>query len=682
MVYHKLSRRDPYLRKALFEVYAEKCAYCGDLLQPKNMHVDHILAARAKASNDVDFNAYLDELRGKGFDTKNPDYIENYFPTCPGCNLKKNNRNFLARNLRAFHDEAEQKTQDILKKIEQYKAKAPADLDMFRPEKLDIMCLTKMPPWADSENVICRGKELDEITKLIESGKDILLMSGFGGIGKTSLARLVFHSVKDRFDEVAWVPYNGNLKNSMLASIELEEDLRDPEERWQMIRALKNDGKKKLFVIDNADHNDNQDPQKDADLQSLSGWSNTTVIVTSRLHQLGSYQPYSVGFLPKEEDCIELFYLYYENDPELTQLETVRKLLKLARNHTFTIELLAKSANCEDDLAQFHQELEEKGFSFPEIEVDTAHNEVTATIAEHLKILFDMRTRTPVQTELLWDFAVLPVDASLNKTEIKDWFGIDVNQCERLVSDGWLSRKEGRYAMHPLVREIIGLHEAPEDTAEHFLAYLENYHSGYYLCDEDYIELTRRAEIANTVSATVYEGRDMVYVACFINILGQCCHSLARYREAIKYNKKVMTIKENKRGTNCQDLFKETDKNTLLCYISLNELQMILGYYEKVLPVYEYTIGKEHLDMAVIYHILGTLYSYMEWYPYAIDYLLRALRIRLVKLGYGHTRSKNSYDALTDSYHAQHGETESFLPWLRRQLNAEEKRALDELLGA
>ena len=88
-MYHHYSKNDQYLRKALYEEYDKKCFYCGDTLQPKNMHVDHILASNYQHNSDETFNDYLNELIQNGFIF---DCVENYFPTCSSCNLKKNNK--------------------------------------------------------------------------------------------------------------------------------------------------------------------------------------------------------------------------------------------------------------------------------------------------------------------------------------------------------------------------------------------------------------------------------------------------------------------------------------------------------------------------------------------------------------------------------------------------------------
>lgn len=138
MKYHP---NDPLVRKALYEAYSKKCAYCGDLIQPKNMHIDHILATNAADENDIEFKKYIGELMDDGFIL---DSIENYRPSCASCNLKKNNRNFSVANLRFFHSEALKKSPKVLSIINKLKDK-PVSFDEFNPdydywEKIDFSC--------------------------------------------------------------------------------------------------------------------------------------------------------------------------------------------------------------------------------------------------------------------------------------------------------------------------------------------------------------------------------------------------------------------------------------------------------------------------------------------------------------------------------------------------------------
>lgn len=138
-MYHHYSKNDPLVRKALYEAYSKKCAYCGDLIQPKNMHVDHILATNAKKSDDSDFNQYIDELNNDGFIL---DSIENYRPSCAACNLIKSNRNLNVASLRFYHNQAKEKSSKVLSVINKYQNQdvsfAQFDPDYDYWEKIDF----------------------------------------------------------------------------------------------------------------------------------------------------------------------------------------------------------------------------------------------------------------------------------------------------------------------------------------------------------------------------------------------------------------------------------------------------------------------------------------------------------------------------------------------------------------
>ena len=138
-MYHPYSKSDPLVRKALYEAYSKKCAYCGDLIQPKNMHVDHILATNSKRMDDDEFNEYIDELMSDGFVLNS---IENYRPSCAACNLKKSNRNFSVANLRFFHGEAQSSAAKVLSILTRLKDQT-ISFDEFDPdydywEKIDF----------------------------------------------------------------------------------------------------------------------------------------------------------------------------------------------------------------------------------------------------------------------------------------------------------------------------------------------------------------------------------------------------------------------------------------------------------------------------------------------------------------------------------------------------------------
>ena len=191
-MYHYYSKNDPYVRKALYEAYSKKCAYCGDTIQPKNMHVDHILATKAKKSDDTAFNNYIDELNSDGFIL---DSIENYCPSCAACNLKKNNRNFSVANLRFYHHEASEKSNKVLSMISRFQ-KQGCSFDDFDPdydywEKIDFSRQKDISEAIAGYRLqpchVCacpRLAQVEEIKKKLEI-VDYVIVEGEPGCGKS-----------------------------------------------------------------------------------------------------------------------------------------------------------------------------------------------------------------------------------------------------------------------------------------------------------------------------------------------------------------------------------------------------------------------------------------------------------------------------------------------------------------
>ena len=114
-MFHPYRKDSSYLRAAMFKSYKEKCAYCGRIIQQRDMHIDHIIPSNRQEKIDDEVREYLVELHEKGFVV---DSIENYLPSCPACNIDKTNRIFTASNLRFYHEKARVHIEEILKIID------------------------------------------------------------------------------------------------------------------------------------------------------------------------------------------------------------------------------------------------------------------------------------------------------------------------------------------------------------------------------------------------------------------------------------------------------------------------------------------------------------------------------------------------------------------------------------
>ena len=422
-------------------------------------------------------------------------------------------------------------------------------------EALPHVLTTSVASFADERSVIHREHELHHIKYILTKKKTALLLSGFGGIGKTALARMLYARLSNEFDCIGWVEYHRSLKDSLLASIELYEEIVDQESRWKAISiCLKNNPAKKIIFIDNVDRDaiQLQDPKNDLLLQEITSWRNTTIVLTSRISELHGYQLYSIGPLGSArcpQACVDLFYYYFDKDEykkpieERQQKDAVIRLVTLAGFHTYTIELLARSAKYESNLSDYYKKIKELGFQFPSLLISTVRGNDSATAAKQLRLLFNTRSRSIIERQILWDFSVLPEGTRLSGSELKELLGYTENDLNKLCEDGWLrfERWQGFY-IHPLVKEIIHFDlnhgKAPIGTASHLLTLVQN---NTLISDHDtQSDIFRKLHLVETVEKYIVFNSDEEAELLFYN-LGLMEYQLARKRlTGIAYLEKAL----------------------------------------------------------------------------------------------------------------------------------------------
>ena len=373
---------------------------------------------------------------------------------------------------------------NAINKIEKTITTAINDNTLQYRKRDELPCiLTKsVVPYADERTVIHREHELCKIECILKEKKTALLLSGFGGLGKSSMARVLYAKSAKWFDCFGWVEYHKNLKNSLLASLDLNDEIEDQEKRWKKISTrLKNDLSSKIIFIDNVDYDEKQgqDPKYDLVLQDITCWTNMTVVLTSRMNELHGYQIYTIGYLGNVNQ------IYYDkselekNSEERKQRNAVDKLVQFAGFHTYAIELLARSAMYEDDLSSYVEKIDKLGFRFPSLKISTCYSSNSATAAKQLRVLFNMQSRSSKQRQILWDFSVLPEGTNLSRDEVMELLLYSENDLHYLCQEGWLIFVKGQgFHIHPLVREaiLLGLRrgKAPYRTVSHLRTLIFN----------------------------------------------------------------------------------------------------------------------------------------------------------------------------------------------------------------
>ena len=154
------------------------------------------------------------------------------------------------------------------------------------------------------EEILFRDDIIETVTDLINKGHRKLMIQGFGGIGKTSIARCLYHLLKDQYGHIAWIPYQLSLESSILQSFHCYEK-EDASSRMASIKKyIQNCKESILLIIDNVDYIDGHDLY----LEGLTG-TNVTMILTSRLEAIPCFETVSVEEL-SEEECLEISKIY------------------------------------------------------------------------------------------------------------------------------------------------------------------------------------------------------------------------------------------------------------------------------------------------------------------------------------------------------------------------------------
>ncbi|KAE8713711.1 Leucine-rich repeat containing protein isoform 2 [Hibiscus syriacus] len=186
--------------------------------------------------------------------------------------------------------------------------------------------------FVNSRDVIGREDDKKKIINLLKRASDpVIPIVGMGGLGKTTVAQLVYndHKVTRRFQQKLWVCVSKEfdlprMLKLMIHSINKEErcDHSALDALQNCLRSLLKD-KKFLLVLDDV-WNDNQERWVEFRniLISMDGWSKSKIIVTTRsltvARIMSSYPPIKLEGLPHEV-CLNLFRKWAFNDGDERQ---------------------------------------------------------------------------------------------------------------------------------------------------------------------------------------------------------------------------------------------------------------------------------------------------------------------------------------------------------------------------
>ncbi|XP_059432765.1 putative disease resistance RPP13-like protein 1 [Corylus avellana] len=235
------------------------------------------------------------------------------------------------------------------------------------------------------ESDICgRGDDKEAIIKMLLSNDvcgnemSVIAIVGMGGIGKTSLAQLVYNDnkVKDSFDHLAWVCVSEDFNVFKITKTILERvssstyDSKDLDLLQSELKE-KLKGKKFLLVLDDV-WNENYVQWEALCKPFKSGLQESKVIVTTRNDSVALVMRASALYQLKElaeEDCWSLFAKYAFHDGKSNahgELEVIgRKIMEKCRGLPLAIKTIGALLRSKSDVEEWDKILKSELWDLP-----------------------------------------------------------------------------------------------------------------------------------------------------------------------------------------------------------------------------------------------------------------------------------------------------------------------------
>jgi tetratricopeptide (TPR) repeat protein len=552
-----------------------------------------------------------------------------------------------------------------------------------------------VPPQPREGGLIGRETELNRLHELLQTKKNVCVVSGMGGVGKTELVRNYATSNDCQAHFSGGVFYvDARSRENIAAEIvavtkhhfqrEIEDSLSDTQKVTQCWQAWKTQTEAVLLILDDVSGLAKNFKQylPPADLGKLR------LLITSRDtpdQGIAEELPLKV-LLP--ESAVALLASIIGEERVARETSAAEKLCEELGYLPLALELVGYYLEDEDyqslSLAAMGDKLKEK-VKHPALSPEEVPMAIKATRGVQAAFDLSWDELTPeakdlasvlgafAEAAIYWDFVrgiyEILQSESFSEDNLKDKWLKSLRKLHLV-----LTVETDIYDLHPLIRDYL---------AEQFKQHSQHSEIKQAFCDlfvivAGIVEQSTTLAVFNLIEPHLKkmidwcEGNEDPQFAFSLNQLAFLYNSQGKYNEAEPLYLRSLSISEKQLGENHPDV--ATSLNNLA------ELYRNRGKYEEAEPLYlrslsirEKQLGENHPDVATSLNNLALLSHSQGKYNEAELLYLRSLSIREKQLGENHPSVATSLNNLAELYRSQ-GRYKEVEPLYMRSLPIMEKQ--------
>lgn len=316
---------------------------------------------------------------------------------------------------------------------------------------------------AQNDNVfIGREEEMALIHDKLKNETDTVFLHGFGGIGKSVLAKQYAFLYKKDYDVVIFASYLTSLfdlvvndREIPIANFKRAEDEKDEDyfnRKLEKICELSDD--RTLIIVDNFD------VDEDENLEDLIN-SGCKFIITTR----NDFTDYNYHQIEVEEfkdiaDLQALFYSYNKIDYSEDERKIIDDIIEIVDRHTMTVELIAKQLRTSEiepiilyDKLKSLEGITSANKDKVKLRKDKKLN--NKSIMMHLEVVFNTAKLSDFEKYILMNMSLI-ANVKIDKLEFMKWCDIDdVDSINSLIDKGWMEFREDRISLHQIIIDLV-----------------------------------------------------------------------------------------------------------------------------------------------------------------------------------------------------------------------------------